>query len=273
MKSIFIKLFLFLSLISCATISQEPDPIPPHEIFTFESHQVNETRTITIWTPPNYATSKQSFPVLYMPDGGLKEDFPHIANTLSELISTNQIPPHILVGIENTQRQRDLTGPTEVEHDKEIAPISEGSEQFRAFINDELIPEINKRYRTTDEKGIIGESLAGLFVIETFLVKPEIFNFYIAMDPSLWWNDTYLVKNAKNYLSNFPDNEIRLWFAGSNATDISKATNNLAQIFKDENKSQLKWKYSDEPNEKHNTIFRATKVKAIKWIMNPRELN
>src|SRR5690606_1498311 len=98
-----------------------------------------------------------------MPDGGVQEDFPHIANTLSELIQNKKIPPFILVGIENTERRRDLSPPTEVEKDKEIAPVVGGSAVFRAFVQNELIPEINAKYRTTNEKGIIGESLAGLF--------------------------------------------------------------------------------------------------------------
>ena len=74
---------------------------------------VNEDRTINVWTPPGYNESIDSFPVLYMPDGGIKEDFPHIANTLAKLIKENEIPPYILVGIENTERRRDLSGPTE----------------------------------------------------------------------------------------------------------------------------------------------------------------
>ena len=106
---------------------------------------------------------------MYIADGGIiDEDFPHIANTIAELMKTKKIPPIILVGIANTQRRRDLTGPTEVAKDKEIAPIVGGSEKFRAFIKEELFPEINKRYRTTNEKSIIGESLSGLFVVETF---------------------------------------------------------------------------------------------------------
>ena len=104
-----------------------------------------------------------------MPDGGVHEDFPHIANTLAELLAAKKIPPFILAGIENTQRRRDLTGSPKVAKDKEIAPVVGESEKFLLFIQDELIPEINKRYRTTSTKGITGESLAGLFVTETFL--------------------------------------------------------------------------------------------------------
>ena len=162
-------------------------------------------------------------------------------------------------------------GFTEVAKDKEIAPVVGGSEKFRAFIKDELIPEINERYRTTSEKSIIGESLSGLFVVETFLHSPEMFDNYIAFDPSLWWNNHYLVKTAKEQLSKFPTAEKRIWFASSKAEDISPFTKELATILKTENKANLKWKFSDEPKEKHNTIFRATKEKAIIWTLNKTE--
>src|SRR5690606_12353614 len=148
-----------------------------------------------------------------MPDGGIQEDFPHIANTISELVASKKIKPVILVGIENTQRRRDLSPPTNVEEDKKIAPIVGESAKFRAFLQNELIPEINKQYRTTAEKGILGESLAGLFVVETFLEHPDMFDFYVAFDPSLWWNDQYLVKSAKEHLAKFPSENKRIWFA------------------------------------------------------------
>ena len=176
--------FLVLGcFMSCTDKATSQDPIPTHVTLNIESKEVGETRVINIWTPPNYDASKDAFPVLYMPDGGIQEDFPHIANTIAALIQSKKIKPIILVGIENTQRRRDLTGKTEVKEDKEIAPIVGGSEAFRSFIQKELIPEINSKYRTTKEKGIIGESLAGLFVTETFLLYPQMFDFYIAFDP------------------------------------------------------------------------------------------
>ncbi|SFN96383.1 hypothetical protein SAMN04487989_107112 [Bizionia echini] len=265
MNKIHLVITLLLICLSCNNRSQYNDPIPTHDNFTIESVSVHETRVINVWTPPTYATSEQSFPVLYMPDGGIQEDFPHIANTLAKLIAEKQIPPLILVGIENTERGRDLTGSSEVEADAEYCPITDGAKNFRAFISNELIPDINKKYRTTNQKGIIGESLAGLFVIETFMLNPEAFDFFIAMDPSLWWNDFNLVKEAKNHLSQFPNKSKKIWFAGSGAEDISKHTRNLATIFKEAAPENVTWTYSDEPNEKHNTIFRATKEKALVW--------
>ncbi|MFT3739171.1 MAG: alpha/beta hydrolase-fold protein [Breznakibacter sp.] len=261
---------MLIFLVSCSNASQHQDPIPVHETFTIESKQVHETRTINVWTPPLYSAGTDSFPVLYMADGGIKEDFPHIANTVAELVKNKSIPPVVLVGIENTQRRRDLTGHTEVEDDKKIAPIVGGSEKFRTFINSELFPEINKRYRITGKKGIIGESAAGLFIVETFFTNPDMFDYYIAIDPSLWWNDHYLVRTAKNYLEKFPATEKQFWFAGSGTEDISPYTNQLAQTLKSANLPNLKWIYSDEPKEKHNTIFRATKEKALKWTLGEK---
>ena len=268
MKFIFYSLLIVLvTLTSCTSIPTYNDPIPEHDQFTINSKQVGETRTINIWTPPEYKTTNTALPVMYMADGGITdEDFPHIANTLAELVKTKKIPPIILVGIANTQRRRDLTGPTMVEKDKEIAAVVGGSEKFSAFIKEELFPEINKRYRTTNEKTIIGESLSGLFVMEVFMLTPEMFDYYIAFDPSLWWNDQYLVKTAKDHLAKFPSGEKRLWFAGS--ADMSETVGKLANILEAENLPNLKWKYSPEPKEKHSTIFRATKEKAIIWTLN-----
>lgn len=263
--------FLIGLLTSCSNNSHPTDPIPDHETFTIQSIQVGEVRTINVWTPKDYPSYSKSLPVMYMADGGLKEDFPHIANTLAELIALKKIEPLILVGIENTQRRRDLTGITEVEKDKEIAPEVGGAEKFRAFIKEELFPEINKRYKTSNIKSIIGESASGLFVVETFFLAPDMFDNYIAFDPSLWWNNHYLVRTAKEHLANFPTTEKRIWFAGSNTEDISPFTRELAEHFKAENLSNVKWNYSDEPKETHGTIFRAAKEKALVWTFNKSE--
>lgn len=268
MRKIFFILFTFLFFLNCGKVTTPQDPIPTYETFTIDSKSLNEKRVINVWKPTNYTTFIDSLFVLYMPDGGIKEDFPHIANTLAELIENKSIPPMILVGIENTERRRDLSGPSETKSDGEVAPMTDGAKLFRAFVIDELMPEINKRYRTTNKKGIIGESLAGLFVVETFLLQPEAFDYYIAFDPSLWWNSNKLQRNAATYLASFPIEPKTLWFAGSDAADINQYTKALAKTFTEVNLEQLRWTYSDEPNEQHNTIFRATKEKALKWTFS-----
>ncbi len=268
MKKILFYLFITTLTISCKNNGVAyNDPIPKHDSLKINSRFVNEERTINIWTPPNYDISNDSLPVLYMPDGGIKEDFPHIANTLDKLIKENKIPPYILVGIENTERRRDLSGPTKIEYDLKIVPNPGGSNNFRSFIKKELFPVINKNYRTKNKKAIIGESAAGIFVIETFLLDNDMFDFYIAMDPALWYNEQYLVKNFESLSKENYQLKKKLWFAGSDAVDISTHTKALEKTLKQLNQ-ELIWKYSDEPNEQHSTIFRATKEKALIWTLN-----
>ncbi|MBL2545244.1 alpha/beta hydrolase, partial [Klebsiella pneumoniae] len=91
--------------------------------------------------------------------------------------------PFLLVGIENTERRRDMTGPSNDPQDRKIAPRIGGSAAYRAFLREELMPQVRQRYPTTDERALIGESLAGLFVVETLLQEPTLFNSYIALDP------------------------------------------------------------------------------------------
>lgn len=81
------------------------DPVPVYDSLMVASKIINEDRRINVWLPPMYKQTMDSFPVVYMPDGGITEDFPHIANTIAKLISEKQIPPFILVGIENTDRR------------------------------------------------------------------------------------------------------------------------------------------------------------------------
>lgn len=269
MKKVIFSLLITSLLVSCDTKSVYNDPIPIHQSYTIRSEHLNEDRVINVWIPPGYEVSSNSYPVLYMPDGGIREDFPHIANTLGFLIEQKKIEPIILVGIENTERGRDLTGASTSEYDEQFCPVTDGAKNFRAFISEELIPEIENKYRTTDNRGIIGESLAGLFVIESFFKDPSLFDFYIAMDPSLWWDNHYLVANANSLLSDFPSDSVTLWFAGSQAEDISIHTNELASILENYSPPLVRWKYVDYPEEKHSSIFRASKESALVWALNP----
>ena len=98
---------------------------------------------------------------------------------------------------------------------------------FRSFIKNELFNKINNEYRTSDKRAIIGESAAGIFVIETFLLDNNMFDYYIAMDPALWYNEQYLVKNFDSLVKEDYEQKKKLWFAGSDAVDISPHTREL----------------------------------------------
>src|SRR5881394_2106779 len=159
-------LILASGLAFSAGAATHASPLAIGETFTIDSAALHETRRINVYLPPGYADAPhERFPVLYMPDGGMAEDFLHVAGLVQVLTGNGTMRPFILVGIENTQRRRDLTGPTEVAEDRKIAPKVGESAAFRKFIRDELMPEVKARYRTTKETAIVGESLAGLFVV------------------------------------------------------------------------------------------------------------
>jgi hypothetical protein len=175
----------------------EVAPLTMGETFTIHSRVLGETRRINVYLPYTYAdSSRPSLPVLYMPDGGIAEDFLHVAGLVQVSVGNGTMRPFLLVGIENTARRRDLTGPTTKADDRKIAPVVGGSAAFRRFIRTELMPAVKAQYRTTGETAIVGESLAGLFVVETYLLEPGLFDTYIAFDPSLWWNGGALVDSA-----------------------------------------------------------------------------
>src|SRR5262249_17532326 len=155
--------------------------------------------------PPGYNdASGATYPLLYMPDGGDGEDFPHVIATVDAAIRAGEMRPLIVVGVENTERRRDMTGPTTVESDKAIAPHDGGSAALRAFFRDELMPAMRARVRGNGRTAIIGESLAGLFIIETFFLAQDTFDVYIALSPSLWWNDRALVRGARAWRDKNP---------------------------------------------------------------------
>ncbi|MDQ6831364.1 MAG: alpha/beta hydrolase-fold protein [Gemmatimonadota bacterium] len=240
------------------------EPVPVHDTLSVASRSLGEARRINVHTPPGYgASSAARFPTLYMPDGGLDEDFPHVVHTVDSLILLGVIRPVIVVGIPNTERRRDLTGATRIASDSAIAPHVGGSAAFRRFIREELIPAINARYRTTDERAIVGESLAGLFVVETFLADPTLFDHFVALDPSLWWNGGAVVDSAPGRLALRDAAPRTLFLASSNVADIAAGTARLAAVLRAAPPRRLAWSYTPRPDLTHATIFRVVGPAAL----------
>jgi uncharacterized protein len=245
-------------------------PLAVGDTFTIDSQRLGETRRINVYAPPGYAQSSTlRLPVLYMPDGGLGEDFLHVAGLVQVSVGNGTMRPFLLVGIENTERRRDMTGPTETASDKKIAPHVGGSAAFRAFLREELMPQVKARYRTTEETAIVGESLAGLFVVETFFLEPDLFDTYVAFDPSLWWNGHRLLDLAAGRLRARPGLEKTLWFASSDEKGIVEDTERLAAILAKAAPPGLRWHYERMPEETHGTIYHPAALRAFRALWKP----
>lgn len=245
------------------------EPAPAHERFEIASAALHETRRIAVYLPPGAALAPAvRYPVLYMPDGGLAEDFPHVASAVDAAIRAGRMRALILVGIENTQRRRDLTGPSEIAEDRKIAPQVGGSAAFRAFLRDELMPQIAQRYRVSGENAIVGESLAGLFVLETCTQEPELFATCIALSPSLWWNDRALVRALPALLKTRPQWRAR-WYVASAGDDILEPIAQLAQLLAASAPPTLHWQYEPRPDLRHATIYRALAPVVLPRLFQP----
>jgi len=250
-----------------------PDAMAIGDTFTLTSTVLGETRRINVYNaPPANAAEAQALPVLYMPDGGLQEDFLHIAGLLQISIASGTMRPFMLVGIENTQRRRDMTGPSEDPRDRKIAPVIGGADTFRRFIRNELMPAIKARYRTTGETAIIGESLAGLFVMETLLVAPEMFDTYVAVDPSVWWNHENLLAKGGAQLRTGRHAGKTLFVAASGEPGMPQLAARIGKLFKSAAASGLRFELAAFPEETHRTIYHPAALRALRTLFrNPPE--
>ena len=171
------------------------------ETLEFSSRVLEEDRVLNIYLPNGYhPDSTKRYPVIYLLDGSRDEDFIHIAG-LVQFCSFSWIeiiPESIVVGIGNVDRKRDFTFPTYNEKDKADFPTTGGSEQFIRFIGQELQPLIEKKYRVNSSRTLIGQSLGGLLATEILFKKPGLFENYIIISPSLWWDDESLLRYEVN---------------------------------------------------------------------------
>lgn len=255
----------FMGIGRATAAAPESVPLVIGESWFIDSAALGEKRRINVYRPAGLPAD-MPLPVIYMPDGGLAEDFLHIAGLLQVGTANMTTRPFILVGIENTERRRDLTGPTDVAKDRSIAPRVGGSKAFRGFIRNELMPEVAKRYRVTNERAIVGESLAGLFVVETLVQEPDLFDTYIALDPSLWWNGgKLLTQAADSHLAFSGKKNVYIGSSADGQSFINQST--LAATFGQI--KNLNYHYENWPAETHATIYHPAALKAFRTLLAP----
>ena len=161
---------------------------------TLFSKTLNEDRRLQIHLPPGYENSSTKYPVIYLLDG--PGHFHHTTGITTFLANQNRMPEMIVVAIANTDRTRDLTPHAS---DTKQFPTAGGADNFLAFMKDELFPHIEANYRTQPYRLLIGHSFGGLFALHTLMTQPEMFNSYLAISPSTWWDDQRLVKDAEKF--------------------------------------------------------------------------
>ena len=221
-------------LTSCV---QDPDAIAQEEdrrvtigqMYTIASETLGEDRQYWVYLPASHDSdsgASQHYPVMYLLDGDLH--FPSasgVVQFMSSGINGNvQIPELIVVAIPNTDRTRDLTpSHSTIDFDGEediFLKNSGGGNAFLKFVRDELIPKIESDYRTAPHRTLVGHSLGGLLTLHALLDAPELFQGYIAIDPSLWWDNKLLVRHAEKTLEDDHKRGDSVYISLANNSDI-----------------------------------------------------
>jgi uncharacterized protein len=267
------SLFLILSLVSLTSIlSAQKTPFVLGHIDTLHSTILGEPRVLNIYLPPGYSSdSAATYPLIYLLDGGADEDFIHIAGLVqfSGFPWVEHLPPSILVGIANVNRRRDFTYPAAAGYQlpdfaaayKDTYRVAGGSAKFMDFIEQELQHYVDQQYKTNGQKMLIGQSLAGLFAVEVLLKKPQLFNNYVIMSPSLWWDNESLLTQSP--VAPLPDTRVYL-AVGKEGKRMVGDAKKLAQLLKLAYPSgQVHFEYL--LREDHGTILHPAVGNAFKW--------
>lgn len=221
------------------------------------SAQLSEDRILNIYLPDGYnAADTTRYPVIYLLDGSADEDFIHIAGLVqfANFPWVHMLPKSILVGIANIDRKRDFTYPTSIAKDKKDYPTTGGSANFIAFIEKELQPYIEQNYKTNSFRTIIGESLGGLLATEILFKKPQLFDHYMIVSPSLWWDNESLLKAPAAVLKPGYEAPLSIYIAvGKEGAQMEGDARKLSLLLKQNPHLKVRFKYFGD--EDHGTIL------------------
>lgn len=247
------------------------------DVREIQSVILGETRTLNVYLPQGYnARDTTHYPVIYLLDGSANEDFIHVAG-LVQFCSfewVNYLPPSILVGIANVDRKRDFTLPSSVPEEQQKFPTAGHSEAFIQFLEKELQPFIAKTYHVNGSSTLIGESLGGLLGAEILLKRPSLFNRYILVSPSLWWNNGALLDQGSEVLNANFINPTEVYIGvgkeGRTPTKLPRImevdANLLADKLKAGKSRSVRVVFDYLPEDNHGTIMHQATFNAFKLL-------
>ena len=303
MKNLLLFAFIFLSLISCNqkenSVKNEiqENEIVVGQVKSIHSKILDESLEFWIHIPESAKDSssyKTKYPVLYLLDG--PSNFKSVTAIIEHLSSNMIVPEMIIVGIANTNRSLDLT-PTKVDVDfmsgDSIPYSTGGGNKFLDFIEKVLIPHVEDKYPSTNYKTFVGHSFGGLSVINALINRKELFNNYVAIDPSLWWDNRAFLNVADTILTTNKFNNKTLYVGIANTMEsrmdiktvqndsipdtyftihiksVLQFVNSLEK--KKDNELLFKWKYYE--NDDHGSVPFITEYDAFRFIFSWYKLN
>lgn len=259
----------------------QPYSYPSSEVVRIHSQLLNEERKVYVHCPKVDSTDRNKrFPVLYVLDGD--NHFELIAQYVDYLSRPDvmAMPKIIVIGIPNTKRTRDLTPTNSLlnykgQPDSSSYQGSGGNENFLQFIATELMPLIEKIYQTAPYKILAGHSFGGLASLNCLLTHPDLFDAYIAVSPSLWWDREYVLKLTDEKLRTGSTVHKLLFVSdGNEGGPNSFFHKNLVKLGATLAKKKLKgldYRYTHYPTETHMTEPIVAYFDALRFIFKDWE--
>lgn len=289
MKNKLIKMNTVFALVLCTTFcfaqknikTQNESSSKPFVLGTIEEIQskvLGEKRILNIYLPEGYDKNDTTrYPVIYLLDGSAGEDFIHVVGLVqfNTFPWVERMPKSIVVGIASVDRRRDFTFPTRLAEDKKKNPGSGSSDKFINFIEQELQPFIDKKFKTNAGKAIIGQSLGGLLATEILLKKSKLFDTYLIISPSIWWYNASLLELDSDVISENFSRKTDIYIAvgkeGLSPTQVPHVmevdANLLAEKLKNAKNKNLSVYLDYLHEEDHATIGHQAIANAIKNLL------
>jgi predicted alpha/beta superfamily hydrolase len=249
-----------------ALAADPPQDIVIGESVVIRSEVLNEERTLLIGKPDDYDQGNAAYPVLVLLDG---DTHFHYTTGLTKSLGRNQLIPKLLVvGILNTERTRDLTPPAADQRVREAVPQHGGAANFRAFLADELMPWLDENYRTHPYKILVGHSLGGLFAVDTLLERPEMFDAYIAISPSLQWDEQRAVERAGAVFGKgiAATNATLFMTAGNEGGPLLGGVRKFAAVLGEQTPDGLDWRFEHMPSESHGSVPLPSTYRGLEFV-------
>ncbi|HEX8256246.1 MAG TPA: alpha/beta hydrolase-fold protein [Allosphingosinicella sp.] len=269
------RLWLFALALAAGSAAFAVPPVPPGAppLSIGDTHRIvsaplGEARVVNVVLPAGYAKAPDKhYPVLYLIDGGIEQDLLHVAGVLHLGAVWGRSGEAIVVGIETRDRRKELTGPTTDAELLKRYPTAGASAAFRAFIRDEVKPLIRASYRTSGRDAVIGESLAGLFILETYFDEPALFDAYAAIDPSLWWDGEKLSR-AEAAKIDAPQQGRPVYLAmAREQAEKPAAMKRVTGAIRD---AGSPWCLASRPDLLHSTIYQQLTPQALQFLLPPK---
>jgi predicted alpha/beta superfamily hydrolase len=239
---------------------------------TIDSKVLGERRVARVWVPAAYDTSQQRLPVLYLTDGDAQ--LFHTVATVQFLAREGRMPAMMVVGVSNTDRTRDLTptrgtvGGANGQPGRPF-PTSGGADRFLEFFATELIPLVERTYRTQPFRLFAGHSFGGLFATHAFLTRPDLFQAYIAVSPTLQWDDGLPLQRTRAFVAERAGTPLARHFVltiGAEGRDADRAFDEMKAILGAHRLEGFEWAAYRYEDEDHGSLVMRSHYDGLKAI-------